>query len=58
MTIEEIIKYAKHTPENTNPNVLKSMLSQIPSSTGDVTTDPQFAYHPIVPSGDGGNNYI
>ena len=41
MTIDEIIKYAFSSPENTNPNVLRSMLSQIstsaaePSGSGD-----------------------
>lgn len=29
MTINEIIDYVTHSPENTNPNVLKSMLGDI-----------------------------
>lgn len=29
MTIDEIVAYVMHTPNNTNPAVLKSMLSQL-----------------------------
>ena len=29
MTPEEIITYVNNTPENTNPNVLRSMLGQL-----------------------------
>lgn len=34
MTTDEIVKYVFSTPENTNPNVLKSMLQQINSENG------------------------
>lgn len=33
MTIQKIINYITHTPENTNPNVLKDMLKQISGSS-------------------------
>lgn len=35
MTIDEIIKYAFESPENTNPNVLRSMLNEIEGEGGD-----------------------
>ena len=34
MTMDEIIDYAISSPENTNPNVLKSMLQQMNSGNG------------------------
>ena len=34
MTIQEIINYITHTPENTNPSILKDMLKQISGNSG------------------------
>ena len=39
MTINEIIDYATHSPENTNPNVLKSMLDSINSGGQELPED-------------------
>ena len=39
MTMDEIINYAIHSPENSNPNVLRSMLNQISSENGDSSND-------------------
>lgn len=33
MTIKDIVDYVMHTPENTNPNILKDMLSQMEGSS-------------------------
>ena len=35
MTKNEIVKYIFSTPENTNPNVLRSMLNEIDGGSGD-----------------------
>lgn len=36
MTIQEIINYVMHTPKNTNPAVLKSMLEQLDTGSADI----------------------
>ena len=41
MTTQEIINYIMHTPENTNPAVLKDILKQISNSDG-LTTEEDF----------------
>lgn len=35
MTIDEIMEYVLHTPDNTNPSILKELLNSISSSNGD-----------------------
>ena len=37
MNINDILNYVKHTPENTNPNVLSSMLNSLVADNADFT---------------------
>lgn len=50
MTIQEIIDYVVHTPENSNPAVLKSMLEQLgsTSSAADSTITANGVEVPVI----------
>ena len=56
MTIEEIVDYVRHTPGNTNPNVLKTLLQDVSSGGG--SSDFSIATITMVNSTEGDLDFI